>query len=1383
MSCRFVASGDECSRQVDSLNRLSYELRYRNIAQSQAYAQEACRLSAHNQDGHAEALNHLAYVRYQQMDFDGAERLVRKVQASTNNQIELLVADVMGMKICQRTSANHDFFVYRNRAQRRLNRISGEEGNLSEHLQGRLLFARTEFHIVSATYYFYLDQKARACAEINRVEPDAGGRRDTAQWLYLNYMKGSGGLCEEVDEATVRRHEFDCLFRCYTLSKAAGYLYFEGNCLQAFATLLADSVARGRLKVERRGAYDYLYGQHLAWMPAAESGEDDLPIALATHGLHLFQAYKDWFQTGCVYRTLGELMLYRKEYATALGYFKKALAYANKHHRRYYPKEASGMLYAYRASDTVSVEMQWMQQADVKTVPEWIAGIREQMSVAYSALGDKQKSDYNRNIYLDLLELTRQDKELESRYEELVADTRSLSFGLAAVVLLILLLAVLFLWLSFRWQQYDKVRNARLRALLDYCRSLLSAEEGDEKEVAFYQDKTWSGVVQPYRDFACSNRSRLQEIGNERLQMQEDWRQSELRIAVNKRNNIEKRAKMALALGIVPFLDRVINEVRRMKLSEAENAYRLHYIEELVAQIEDYNAILTQWIRLQQGQLSLHIENFELRPLFDLLSKSRSAFEHKGIELRVEETDAAVKADRALTLFMINTLVENARKFTPSGGTVTLSAQETDAYVEVAVADTGCGLSDEDIALIGSSKVYDAGQIGQDNQVAVANKGSGFGLMNCKGIIEKYRKTSALFGVCMFGIESRLGQGSRFYFRLPCSLRKGLACGLTSLILLLTACGGGAVSVERSGLPSETDTTVWAHPDMQRALRFTDSLYFANIEGGYSRALCYADSACRYINRFQQERYGAGLPEMTLAAADGNEVPAEVEWWNQKTATDYNLLLAIRNETAVAALALNDWRLYRYNNHAYRQLYKLLSEDSSLETYCREMEKAQTNKRVSLALILLLSGVAVFAFYLFYFRKRLLFRFNLSQVMEINRSLLAVAGKSVTAEETDGAIGDLLGCIRQGLSEVHALSGVGLLLYSEEGILMGYFTDGEVISGASESREWLVRTYRSGESVTEPGRHRYTFPLGVEQTGVPSLRIGAILFDTGGEEIDETDLLIDELVVRYLSMLLYQSVVRRQAEFEDLELAANERSRALYEEGRMHVQNMVLDNCLSAIKHESMYYPSRIRQLVERLFATPPGTETYRRQMDTLAELAHYYKEVYTILCAQANRQLTETRFRRKAVSVDGLLEYAERFFGKRCRKAGLPFVLEIAAVRKGLKALGDEDLLRLLLENLITAALQEPEHAAEPVFRLLADTEGRFVRFRFFDSRPVSPGFEPDECFTPAVEHIPYLLCKQIIREHDNFTNHCGCRIQAEALLAGGFCIWFTIPQALKTN
>ena len=90
------------------------------------------------------------------------------------------------------------------------------------------------------------------------------------------------------------------------------------------------------------------------------------------------------------------------------------------------------------------------------------------------------------------------------------------------------------------------------------------------------------------------------------------------------------------------------------------------------------------------------------------------------------------------------TLADNARKFTDEGGTVSISAAESDDYVEVSVADTGCGLSEEQQASLFTPLAPEAGH--------------GFGLLNCKGIIEKYRKMSSLFSVCRLSVESRVGR-------------------------------------------------------------------------------------------------------------------------------------------------------------------------------------------------------------------------------------------------------------------------------------------------------------------------------------------------------------------------------------------------------------------------------------------------------------------------------------------------------------------------------------------------------------------------------------------------------------------------------------------------
>lgn len=72
-----------------------------------------------------------------------------------------------------------------------------------------------------------------------------------------------------------------------------------------------------------------------------------------------------------------------------------------------------------------------------------MASIRERLSLVYSAIDDKPESDYNRNIYLDLQEQSRQDRQLEARATQLDNNAVQLNTMIAAVIFMIVLVVVL----------------------------------------------------------------------------------------------------------------------------------------------------------------------------------------------------------------------------------------------------------------------------------------------------------------------------------------------------------------------------------------------------------------------------------------------------------------------------------------------------------------------------------------------------------------------------------------------------------------------------------------------------------------------------------------------------------------------------------------------------------------------------------------------------------------------------------------------------------------------------------------------------------------------------------------------------------------------------
>ncbi len=107
-----------------------------------------------------------------------------------------------------------------------------------------------------------------------------------------------------------------------------------------------------------------------------------------------------------------------------------------------------------------------------------VASIREQLSVVYAAVNDKQGSDFNRNIYLDLQEQTRQDRYLESRAGILESTSQQLNLMIVAVLLMIAL--VLGLLLLFH---YLKKRNPNGNSLDDLLLPLKEWQVRNEKEL------------------------------------------------------------------------------------------------------------------------------------------------------------------------------------------------------------------------------------------------------------------------------------------------------------------------------------------------------------------------------------------------------------------------------------------------------------------------------------------------------------------------------------------------------------------------------------------------------------------------------------------------------------------------------------------------------------------------------------------------------------------------------------------------------------------------------------------------------------------------------------------------------------------------------------
>lgn len=1406
-------------RLIDSLNGKAYAYRYRSLDSSYKYADAAYRQVNFYKSGKAEASNNLGFCAYMNMDFDRAEALHKEVYKLTKNELELLIADIGLMKICQRTAMNKEYYDYRNSALRRMKRIREESDLFADrHETLRLDYAFTEFFIVSSIYYYYLQQRQEAIDALNQI-PEDEALTDTNQLLYYHYIKGSASLVEANNPEERKLREFDQLYYTWRTAVQSKNPYFEGNGLQGLANLMGSPANFEFYRVRRTHALDQF-----------DFPVDSLmPLRMAQLALEKFQEYDDLYQIAGAYVSIGKYLNAHGRYSEALDTLTKALDCVNQHHLLYYHYKADTLdkLWPYAEGDTTYTGVPWITEEKVKTVPEWISRIREQLSVSYAGLGMKHASDYNRNIYLDILNFTRQDKELESRYISLEAGSRQMTLVLSVVIVGLVLVVILWWFFNKSSKTRNQVDVERLQQILSLCRDITSSipmnvpliqqgidqlfgkgrmtleipEEGKAALVPVHRlskdEKALVHVLEPYIIWAADNEQMVEALSDERIQLEKQRYVYEQHIAGNKRQNLIKKACLAIVNGINPYIDRILNEVHKLTEKgyiddEKIKKEKYQYIDELVTTINEYNDILALWIKMKQGTLSLNIETFGLNELFDLLGKGRRAFEMKEQTLEIEPTHAMVKADRALTLFMINTLAENARKYTHEGGVIKVYARTTDSYVEISVEDNGRGISAEDVAQIIGEKVYDSRVIGMKNATDAdelkENKGSGFGLMNCKGIIEKYKKTNELFRVCVFNVESELGKGSRFYFRLPSGVRKVIG---VLLCLLLPFGMGSCLYDPIPPMLQDTDSIVVitdsAYEDLlDAASDYANAAYFANVDEQYEIALQYADSAILLLNEHYQKyaRPDATHRYMKLV---GEGIPAEILWWNELFDSDYHVILDIRNEAAVAFLALKQLDAYSYNNSAFTDLYKLQGEDQTLEGYCRQLERSNINKTVGIILCFVLLIVSLVGYYLLYLRKRIQNRLSLEQVLEINQKVFAASLIRPQEQENAEALQREESTLKEipqrivdeafgSVNELLTIDRMGIAVYNETTHLLEYAS-----SPGQEMPEMVQLCFDSREYISE--QHRQAIPLMVEAGGEHQC-VGVLYLERREGTEQETDRLLFELVARYVAIVVFNAVVKLATKYRDIESAHEETQRASWEDSMLHVQNMVLDNCLSTIKHETIYYPNKIKQIIGRLNAQNLSEKEEKEAVETMTELIEYYKGIFTILSSCASRQLEEVTFRRTTIPVQELFETAGKYFKKSVKNRMDKIELEMAPIDA--RVIGDVNQLRFLLENLIDEALTVHE---DGVLRLQARKDDEYIRFLFTDTRREKSVLELNQLFYPNLARMTsgekgelrgteYLVCKQIIRDHDEFAGRRGCRINAEPAEGGGFTVYFTIPR-----
>jgi signal transduction histidine kinase len=159
---------------------------------------------------------------------------------------------------------------------------------------------------------------------------------------------------------------------------------------------------------------------------------------------------------------------------------------------------------------------------------------------------------------------------------------------------------------------------------------------------------------------------------------------------------------------------------------------------------------LLDFSRWQGGRLKLNRRPIDVGTIAcAAVTLSEGRAHHRNITLKADIPPSlpAIPADPDRLQQVILNLLDNAIKFTPGGGQVTLAVTQREEEIEVSVQDTGRGMSDED-----RESVFEAYHRGEGG-------GAGLGLTIARAIVEAHGGR--------IGIESSLGQGTRVWFTLP----------------------------------------------------------------------------------------------------------------------------------------------------------------------------------------------------------------------------------------------------------------------------------------------------------------------------------------------------------------------------------------------------------------------------------------------------------------------------------------------------------------------------------------------------------------------------------------------------------------------------------------
>lgn len=214
----------------------------------------------------------------------------------------------------------------------------------------------------------------------------------------------------------------------------------------------------------------------------------------------------------------------------------------------------------------------------------------------------------------------------------------------------------------------------------------------------------------------------------------------------------EIRTPLTSIKGYIDNLrDGVAGELNEMQEDYLERMHK--NVERLARLIND----LLDISRMESGKTRINLAPLLLPKLVEeVVSGLRLIAAQKGIQFNLNpfEGNGELKGDRDKLEQIMTNILDNAIKFTPQGGQITVALKEDQGCIRVSIRDTGPGIPPEE-----QSRVFDRFYRIERGDLPFRTKGTGLGLFIAKTLVEMHGGR--------IWVKSEVGKGSEFSFTLP----------------------------------------------------------------------------------------------------------------------------------------------------------------------------------------------------------------------------------------------------------------------------------------------------------------------------------------------------------------------------------------------------------------------------------------------------------------------------------------------------------------------------------------------------------------------------------------------------------------------------------------